>query len=335
MYLEPTIKLLPFVYDRYLTIAIFLIAIYDTNFFLLNNIISKRFNNQLDSFKSAITQYKYSILIYEMIKIMFSVTTLYYWDNFLIYKQNNIIAIYLITFHISANIILKLLYKIVAVHKSYKLQLDLIDIDFTQYQHAVTTNKVLLKNRHDYMHHLSCIHGLMHYQAFDEGKTYIENILTEQTTQLEFLISDPVLNAVISRRKNKALEVLDNIHFSVHPFEVISVCTSELGIIIGNVLDNALEASSMTFEKSLIFEIYKDAHMIFIKVINPCDPSSDFLKKSFKKGSSSKNEKEHHGFGLRIIQDRIDLLGGDIQYYRDNDTIVTFIRIDDPATEAL
>jgi len=91
----------------------------------------------------------------------------------------------------------------------------------------------------------------------------------------------------------------------------------------------------MTFEKSLIFEIYKDAHMIFIKVINPCDPSSDFLKKSFKKGSSSKNEKEHHGFGLRIIQDRIDLLGGDIQYYRDNDTIVTFIRIDDPATEAL
>ena len=184
----------------------------------------------------------------------------------------------------------------------------MIDRRIAEYQNDLITNhcdevqniyKTMRGWRHDYHHHIQALLAL----SGDEGKTteYLLK-LNDDLTQVDTVLKtgnvmiDAILNSKLSLIQSKKIKV--NAKAAV-PSE-LKISEIDLCVIIGNLLDNAMEAClRQSEERQRFIRVFIGVlkNQLYISVSNSV---GDDIKKSGQTYLSSKGS-ETHGFGLMRI----------------------------------
>ena len=170
------------------------------------------------------------------------------------------------------------------------------------------------KMRHEMKNHLTNIKGLARNGNYEEIDQYISRI-DRELGQLEMTIctGDPVLDVVISDKKKIAREL--GIQFEesfIYPKEW-GFDSYDIGIIVNNLLMNAIEACGKIAdgERYIRIRSYTKKKFYMIDVTNSYDGKHGF---NIKNGLpvTSKDKAGVHGIGLENVRDVAHKYMGDI-----------------------
>ena len=89
----------------------------------------------------------------------------------------------------------------------------------------------------------------------------------------------------------------------------------EIGIIFGNLFDNAIEASKKSKEKTIQLEVKITGSVLSVLMQNSIDNSVLTNNKSLE---TTKKDKEHHGYGTKNIKRIVTNRDGIINYFEEN-----------------
>ncbi|MEH7401818.1 MULTISPECIES: DcuS/MalK family sensor histidine kinase [Bacillaceae] len=170
---------------------------------------------------------------------------------------------------------------------------------------------------HEFMNRLHVILGMVQMKSYDELSGFIRTLVNYQNQefgQITQHIKDPALAGFIMGKLSYARE--ENVEFSFECKNVIPEpkdpkFTQDLITILGNLIDNAIEALSDTEEKTLevIFN-YVDKFLTIEVLDSGPGMTEELHKKVFEKGFSTKGE--NRGYGLYLVANSIKKLSGEL-----------------------
>jgi len=178
--------------------------------------------------------------------------------------------------------------------------------------------------RHDYRNHIQTMKAYAAAEDWEAVRRYLD-LLDDDLTHVDTVIktgnpmADAILNSKISLARAKGIQVTADAHIPV------KLRSSELDLccIIGNLFDNAIEASMALPEGQRMIRVYMDMKntQLYISFTNLT--AGGKLKKEGKRFRSTKGE--GHGFGLVRIDAIVERLDGYISRNSEDGAFTTEI----------
>lgn len=166
--------------------------------------------------------------------------------------------------------------------------------------------------KHDFHNHLQTLKGYIEAGESERALKYIEELdygvmNTDTLLKTGNVSVDVILSAKIAKAKSKGI----NVTVKANLPDNLNVTDVELSIVIGNLLDNAIEACTASTDKEPFIRVYlvMKSNMLYFSMLNS---SGDKLKKDGSLFNSKKGG--FHGFGLRRAESIIEKHGGWIKY---------------------
>ncbi len=178
--------------------------------------------------------------------------------------------------------------------------------------------------RHDYRNHIQTMKAYAATGDLEAISKYLD-LLDEDLTTVDTVIktgnamTDAILNSKISLAKSKGIKVVADAHIPVK----LKMSEIDLCCIIGNLFDNAIEASVKLPEENRLIRVYMDMKntQLYISFTN-----FTAEKKLTKKGNLFSTTKgEGHGFGLVRIDTIVERLEGYISRNSEDGAFTTEI----------
>ncbi len=177
-----------------------------------------------------------------------------------------------------------------------------INKQIVHYQELYKYQNELRIFRHDTRNRLISLIGLIKKEEIQKALQFMESSLEWINLKTNNIVNsgNPVVDAILQDKLHTAKDKGIKIDLFVKLSSNINIDELELGIILGNTLDNAIEAvekiSSLN-SKEIEFKLITVADRISISVKNPVefDVNTENL-------ITSKQNKMIHGYGIRSIQ---------------------------------
>ncbi len=180
--------------------------------------------------------------------------------------------------------------------------------------------------RHDYRNHIQLMKVLAANGDMEGLKVYLDELDTDLNTvdtvvKTGNAMADAILNSKISLAKARGIAVQCDAHIPVR----LKMSELDLCCIIGNLFDNAIEASMALPEDQRLIRVYLDMKgtQLYISFTN-----FTAVRKLNKVGGLFATTKgEGHGFGLVRIDSIIDRLDGYLSRNSEDGAFTTEILI--------
>lgn len=179
----------------------------------------------------------------------------------------------------------------------------------THYQEVENMYRQIRGWRHDYRNHIQMMKVLAANGDMNGIKEYLDKLDTDLNTvdtvvKTGNAMADAILNSKISLAKSKNIAV----HVDAHIPVKLKMSELDLCCIIGNLFDNAIEASMKLPEEERLIRVYMDMKgtQLYISFTN--FTAGGKLNKVGKGFRTSKGE--GHGFGLVRIDTIVERLEG-------------------------
>lgn len=180
--------------------------------------------------------------------------------------------------------------------------------------------------RHDYRNHIQTMKVLAANADMDAIKAYLDELDTDLNTvdtvvKTGNAMADAILNSKISLAQSKCINVQCDAHIPVK----LKMSELDLCCIIGNLFDNAIEASQKLPEDQRLIRVYMDMKgtQLYISFTNFA--ASKKMEKVGKVFKTSKGD--GHGFGLVRIDAIIERLDGYLSRNSEDGAFTTEILI--------
>lgn len=178
--------------------------------------------------------------------------------------------------------------------------------------------EALRAQSHEFMNKLHVILGMVHMRYYDKLATYISEIVDNRKNEIGFIarkIKDPVLAGFLigklSYAREAGAELVIASEFPLPELEEAGI-THELITIIGNLIDNALEAVENSSSKRIEVQLdYLDEILTFEVKDTGMGMSEQMQNNIFQKGFSTKGE--DRGLGLYLVKERLEKLAGELE----------------------
>lgn len=162
--------------------------------------------------------------------------------------------------------------------------------------------------KHDFHHHLQTLRGQLEAGEYERALSYIDE-LDNKLTHVDMLLKtgNVALDAILSGKIAHAREMKIDITIKANVPDKLTISDVELSIIIGNLLDNAIEACLRSDAQPPFMRIYisMKGKMLYFSMMNSAG------EKKKKTGKLFGSEKAGlHGFGLRRACYIIEQHGG-------------------------
>ena len=184
----------------------------------------------------------------------------------------------------------------------------------------------LKANEHEYKNHLNTIWSIAQVTKSEDIKEklqeYITNIVDDaEEFSMLLNVENTIIKAVLYNKGQRAEKLGIKYTYNVRSnFKDILLDNSELTVILSNLLNNAIEATSMIKKKELEVFIEEDNKYYIINVKNRTEGLRvEDLSSIFKMGYSTKGE--GRGYGLYNVKNIVDKYRGKIQISLDDDII--------------
>ena len=268
-------------------------------FFLIRS--SKRISNYF-------TKEYFSIILVDVLYTL-SISTFFYFNN--LYLSTDIaITLSIFVMLLISCLALYLLKKI--TKKSEEIMLTNLKMQQTEMEHKQNEDMTIVVNdlrslRHDMNNHMSVLQGLLAMQEYDDAKNYLSTITEELAVANSFIFTDnKVLSVMLNNKISKAhqfgITFDTELLTSTTPFSDSDLCA-----VVGNILENAFEASSKHKDPYIHFMIKKTDNQFVIECQN-----NYVVAPVFEKGNlvTTKSDKSYHGIGTKTIRSIVDSYHG-------------------------
>ena len=196
----------------------------------------------------------------------------------------------------------------------------------THYQEVETMYKQIRGWRHDYRNHIQAMKILAANDDIDAIRKYLDELDTDLNTldtaiKTGNAMADAILNSKISLARSKGITVKTDAHIPVQ----LKMSEIDLCVILGNLFDNAIEASMKLPEAQRLIRVYMDMKntQLYISFTN-----FTASKKMEKTGNRFRTTKgSGHGFGLVRIDNIIERLDGYLSRNSEDGAFTTEILI--------
>ncbi|MBP0971981.1 MAG: GHKL domain-containing protein [Oscillospiraceae bacterium] len=170
--------------------------------------------------------------------------------------------------------------------------------------------------RHDMKNHLQRMAALLEQNDLPALRDYIRKSTDSLANPREFVHSgnrdiDSLLNYKLGLAKEEQAQISAEAEIpdglQIDSFDIVSV--------LGNLLDNALEAMKKAERKVLEVSIRYDKQVLFISVRNSCDEAPDFDgSKPVRRKNDASYDRAGRGIGLRSVAHTLSKYNGNIRY---------------------
>lgn len=204
-----------------------------------------------------------------------------------------------------------------------RMQNDLIN---KHYDEVETMYRRMRGWRHDYHNHIQVLKAHMELKQYDKASEYLD-MLAEDLSRVDTLIRtgnvivDAILNSKLAMMRDRGIRV-DATAFVP---EDIGISGVDLSALIGNLLDNAMEACmKMPAEEERFVRIYIDIikKQLYLSVVNSMQGAAERAGGRFL---STKNG--NHGFGLFRIDSIVSKYGGYLNRQTENGVFATEVTL--------
>jgi two-component system, CitB family, sensor histidine kinase MalK len=180
-----------------------------------------------------------------------------------------------------------------------------------------TYAEALRAQSHEFMNRLHVILGMVQMKYYDELSEYIRTLVGHQNKELGTItqhIKDPALAGFLMGKLSYARE--ENVELLIEMNTLIPEpkkpqITHELITILGNLIDNAIEAMGESSEKTLEVNLHYHDQFLTLEVLDsgPGIPE-EIQNRILEKGYSTKGE--NRGYGLYLVSKCIENLCGEM-----------------------
>ena len=210
---------------------------------------------------------------------------------------------------------------------SYK---EIIENQIEYYNSLAQANHEFRKFRHDYKNLKLGLDALLEAGQYDEAKDFLESSdkeLLDTVKNFGIETGNSIINGILASKIQMAKSVNATFDFFGYiPSEGIKAY--DLCRIMGNILDNALEAcSELPKEQEKIIRIHSqiimNSDILILKVQNP----SPERVINNNKVETTKSDKESHGFGISNVKDALKEYDGEMTLSYRNGKFTTEIHM--------
>lgn len=164
--------------------------------------------------------------------------------------------------------------------------------------------------RHDYKNHIQAMKAYLELDQLDQLNAYLDE-LDEDLVSVDTIIKsgNVMVDAVLNSKLTLAQTRQVTLHAKAHVPEKIAVQDVDLGIILGNLLSNAIEGCQTVEEPKQRFirvYIHDMKGQLYINITN------SMARKIRKAGSEILTTKrgKDHGFGLKRVDKTVEKYDG-------------------------
>lgn len=199
---------------------------------------------------------------------------------------------------------------------------ELLKLSLKQQSEMIEKIKVQYDNlsemRHDYVHELAYIQGVLEDKNYIKLEEYIkEKLSSEKLKGYNFIftsnkIIDSVINYKFSIAEQKGISVVCTLTADIpESFE------RDISIILSNLLDNAIEASEKLkdVKPEIILNIFEKSDYYSILIKNRIADSVISVNRQLH---TTKADKQHHGYGLKTVRVLAESHNGMVDIYEKN-----------------
>lgn len=241
---------------------------------------------------------------------------LFYYKNIFI-TVNDAIILMFISFALISIITFFTLYKV--AKKSNEMMQTNLKLQQIEMENKLTENMTdvvenLRNLRHDMNNHLGILQGLLSLHEYDEATQYLNSLLEDLNVANNFVFVDnKLLSVLINSKISKAIalniHVETEIHVNTFPLDDRDLCA-----LVGNILENAIEAASFSNEAHINFSMKKENSQLTIQCEN-----SFSVEPVFHNGEliTTKEDKKYHGIGTKIIKSTVETYNGQVNFFVD------------------
>lgn len=153
--------------------------------------------------------------------------------------------------------------------------------------------------RHDYHNHIQALKAFFDRAQIAEARSYLNEIETELERVDSFvrsgnLMADAILNSKITHAVNKGISVTCDAALA----EELFISDMDLCIILGNILDNAIESCEKIPQKNRFLRIYMAIikEQLYISVQNSAPELLNFEERNY-----ISTKRGNHGLGMKRV----------------------------------
>ena len=172
---------------------------------------------------------------------------------------------------------------------------------------------------HDYKNTILTLDSYIEQNRSDELNKYIhgEKAKLEQCSSF-FRTGNPTVDTIINTKYSIARK--NKIPFAVNAkmSEKCVIPDIQLASVIGNLLDNAIEAQENENDPFIAVQILTAGELLIIKIVNRCSCPPESL-------DTAKEGKKFHGIGLKSVERTVRQYSGDFSIKFENETAIAMV----------
>ncbi len=204
-----------------------------------------------------------------------------------------------------------------------RFQNDLVN---RHYDEVDTMYRKMRGWRHDYHNHIQVLKAHMELEQFEQAAEYLDKLEEDLTTVDTVLktgnvMVDAILNSKLSMIKERKIQVDAT---AIVPQD-IDISGIDLSVLIGNMLDNAMEACmQVKKEEDRFIRIYIDIikKQLYISVTNSMEGKARKQGNVFLSGKQG-----NHGFGLQQMDNIVAKYHGFMNRQTENGVFATEVML--------
>lgn len=188
-----------------------------------------------------------------------------------------------------------------AIHQNayYLKQLSLME----------TSLKATRSLRHDIKNHMAAIYTSLDNGHIRDAQKHIESVMNVYKNNNSIVSGNSAIDSIINFKVQEAHQANLSITFNIDIPMELNIESYDAAIILGNLLDNSMEAVSKdeVKEKNILCDIKYDKGVMLIDIKN------HFNGKIIHKGNkylSTKADKQMHGLGLTNVKTSVEKYNG-------------------------
>ncbi len=220
-----------------------------------------------------------------------------------------------------SNIITYYFFSVLDRHYETELKLKMIELHKDNAVKELESSKAFVnrmrKAKHDMKNQLTVISEFINEKKYQQAQDYINEISDRLPYKQSFVNSEnDAFNAIV----NSKISICDSkqIYFDIQIMRssLSDFNAVDVGMLFGNLLDNAIEAADKTESRKISVDIQNTGNYLSIIVSNSIDSSVIQTNPTLE---TTKKNKSEHGMGTKIIRDIVKKYDGMIQFFeRDN-----------------
>lgn len=170
--------------------------------------------------------------------------------------------------------------------------------------------------RHDMKNHVLSLKTLIENNDNNAAADYIDSVFNSIDFSDEYSKSgNSEIDSILNYKLNNADTHDIKTDIKINVPEKLNIRPFDLSVVLGNLLDNAIEAACKCKEKAIKISVELERNVLYVSISNSFDGKLNY---EGGKLATTKNDKEKHGLGLNSVQRSIEKYNGAMELRQRN-----------------